>query len=151
MGNKSLYAAALDSELHHSDSLDKFCKLFNNIADAFDWMKQEHTDEEIAGILAKLGYDIILPKPADKPAKTQDNNVSKKVSKQQRLLSPKEAATYLGTSISSLNKWRNHDGRDLPFVKCGRFIRYRKEDLDSWVQMHVVMSENNETYICKAG
>ena len=55
MKNKSLYAAALDSELHHNDSLDKFCKLFNNIADAFDWMKKEHTDDEIAKILSQLG------------------------------------------------------------------------------------------------
>ena len=151
MANKSLYAAALDNELHHSDSLDKFCKLFNNIADAFEWMKKEHTDDEIASILSKLGYNIIVPKPVDKPAKTTDNNVPKKVSKQQRLLSPKEAAAYLGTSISSLNKWRNHDEHDLPFVKCGRFIRYRKEDLDSWIEMHIVKSDNKETYICKAG
>ena len=66
MKNKSLYAAALDSELHHNDSLDKFCKLFNNIADAFDWMKKEHTDDEIAKILSQLGYNIEIKTPVNK-------------------------------------------------------------------------------------
>lgn len=151
MKNKSLYAAALDSELHHNDSLDKFCKLFNNIADAFDWMKKEHTDDEIAKILSQLGYNIEIKTPVNKIIKPKENNSLKKTSKTQRLLTPKEAASYLGASLSALSNWRHLGRHELPFVRWGRCVRYRKEDLDAWIQSHVVNSNNKETYVCKAG
>lgn len=143
MKTKSLYAAALYSELHHSDSMDRFCKLFDNISDAFAWTQKEHTDEEIAEILSKLGYKIEVKKTMDKTVKPKETNVSKKVSKTtQRLMTPKEAAAYLGTTISSLCNWRHLGRHDLPFVRWGRCVRYRREDLDAWIQSHVVAKQD---------
>ena len=43
-----------------------------------------------------------------------------------------QAATYLGLAVSTLNKWRCHGGGPI-FIKMGRAVRYRKEDLDQFV------------------
>lgn len=58
MKTKSVYAAALDSELHHCESINNFCKLFGGVEPAFQWMGQEHTEQEIIAVLRKLGYEI---------------------------------------------------------------------------------------------
>jgi excisionase family DNA binding protein len=44
----------------------------------------------------------------------------------------KEAASRLGLSASTLNKWRTQ-GRGPRFVKLGRAVCYRPSDLDGWV------------------
>lgn len=151
MGNKSLYAAALDSELHHNDSLDKFCKLFNNIADAFDWMKKEHTDEEIAEILSKLGYNIEIKPTVPKAIEPEQNPAVKKKFKKQCLLDQKQAAEYLGVTVGTLDTWRSYGKHNIPFLRLGSRIKYRKEDLDKWIKSHIVQPENQDTYLCKAG
>ncbi len=43
-----------------------------------------------------------------------------------------EAAHYLGLAVSTLNKWRC-DGDGPKFLKLGRAVRYRREDLDAFV------------------
>ncbi len=43
-----------------------------------------------------------------------------------------EVAEYLGLATSTLNKWRCHGGGPV-FVKLGRAVRYRREDLDAFV------------------
>jgi excisionase family DNA binding protein len=43
-----------------------------------------------------------------------------------------EAAAYLSLSINTLNKWRTQ-GRGPRFVKLGRSVCYRREDLDTWL------------------
>lgn len=54
------------------------------------------------------------------------------------LLTQKEAADYLGTTIGTLNTWHHYGKDKIPFVRWGNRIRYRKEDLDAWIQSHVV-------------
>jgi len=51
------------------------------------------------------------------------------------MMTTKEAAQYLGLSVSFLEKDRVYRSR-IPFVKLGerRGIRYRREDLDLYVQ-----------------
>lgn len=49
------------------------------------------------------------------------------------LLSQKEAAEYLGTTVGTLNSWRHYGRNTIPYVHWGNRIRYRKEDLDSWI------------------
>jgi len=53
------------------------------------------------------------------------------------LLTQQEAATYLGTSVGTLNVWRHLGRNNIPFVRFGRSIRYRKEDLDAWIAEHL--------------
>jgi len=43
-----------------------------------------------------------------------------------------QAAQYLGLAISTLNKWRCHGGGPT-YIKMGRAVRYKQEDLDRFV------------------
>ena len=54
------------------------------------------------------------------------------------LLTQQEVAKYLGTTVGTLNVWRHLGRNAIPFVRLGRSIRYRKEDLDTWIDSHVV-------------
>jgi len=49
-----------------------------------------------------------------------------------RLMSTKEAARYLGRSVSSLQHLRFRN--EIPYVKRGRRIHYDREALDSWIR-----------------
>ena len=53
--------------------------------------------------------------------------------------STKEAAAYLGRSASNLEKFRVFGGGP-KFIKAGRLILYRKEDLDAWLNDRVYSS-----------
>jgi len=59
-----------------------------------------------------------------------------------RLLSPKEAAEFLGMSASWLAKARMR-GDGPPYVKIGRAVRYPEGALRQWLkaQMHLSTSE----------
>ncbi|NNE56600.1 MAG: helix-turn-helix domain-containing protein [Hellea sp.] len=43
-----------------------------------------------------------------------------------------QAADYLGLAVSTLNKWRCY-GDGPVFIKMGRSVRYRLEDLNDYV------------------
>lgn len=49
------------------------------------------------------------------------------------ILTTPEAAAYLGLAISTLNKWRCY-GEGPQFVKLGRAVRYRQDDLDHFIE-----------------
>ena len=51
-----------------------------------------------------------------------------------QLLSPAEAATRLGVQVQTLAVWRTSGRYCLPFIRCGRLIRYKAEDLDAWLE-----------------
>lgn len=53
-----------------------------------------------------------------------------------------EAATLLGLSASTLNKWRVQ-GCGPRYVKLGRAVLYRVEDLDRWLQEHTRSSTSD--------
>ncbi len=48
------------------------------------------------------------------------------------LLTVEQAAVYLGLARSTLNKWRCHGGGPV-FIKMGRAVRYRPEDLETFM------------------
>ena len=49
------------------------------------------------------------------------------------LLSEKEAAQHLTCSPGTLSVWRSTGRYNLPFLKVGRMVRYRRADLDAWL------------------
>lgn len=53
------------------------------------------------------------------------------------LLTEKEAARILGVQPQSLAVWRLH-GKNLPFVKIGRLVRYRRQDIEQWIAAQTV-------------
>jgi len=49
------------------------------------------------------------------------------------LLTPLEAASYLGISLSALNHWRS-ERRGPPYIKLeDRLVRYRLADLEKYI------------------
>jgi len=59
------------------------------------------------------------------------------------LLSRREAAAYLGVKPQTLSVWAM-TGRRLPVVKIGRLSRYRKSDLDRYIEKCTRGADLNE-------
>lgn len=61
---------------------------------------------------------------------------------QKQILSPEELAAELGVHIVTLALARQANSKSefasLPFVRIGRKIFYRREDVDTFLQEHVV-------------
>jgi len=49
-----------------------------------------------------------------------------------QLLTETQTAELLGISKRTLQTWRVRDG-SIPFIRIGRCVRYRTEDLNSWI------------------
>ena len=50
-----------------------------------------------------------------------------------RLLKPSEASDYLGVAEATLATWRCTQRYALPYVKIGKSVMYRIEDLEQFV------------------
>ena len=48
-----------------------------------------------------------------------------------------ETAEHIGISLSGLRKWRN-DGRGPAYVRLGRLIRYRRTDIEEWLEKRMI-------------
>lgn len=53
-----------------------------------------------------------------------------------RLLTIKEVAEYLGVPITTLYQWR-YNRKGPPSVRIGRHVRYRPTDLFGWVEQEL--------------
>lgn len=49
------------------------------------------------------------------------------------LLNEQEAAAMLGVAPGTLSVWRSTGRYGIPFIKVGRNVRYRPNDLDKWL------------------
>lgn len=58
------------------------------------------------------------------------------------LFSSKEAARYLGMSVAFLERDR-WAGARIAFVKIGRSVRYRRTELDQYIQSHTRRSTSD--------
>ena len=54
------------------------------------------------------------------------------------LLKRAEAAEYMGLQPQTLAVWVTRQVNGPPYVKIGRSVRYRKSDLDEWLQSQTV-------------
>ena len=50
------------------------------------------------------------------------------------LLDEKAAAQFLDNSPGTLSVWRSTGRYNLPFIKVGRNVRYRRVDLIAWLE-----------------
>ncbi len=64
-------------------------------------------------------------------------NQPKSVVRNQTLLDEKQAAEHLTVSPGTLSVWRSTGRYALPFLKIGRNVRYRLDDLDRWLEARV--------------
>jgi excisionase family DNA binding protein len=53
---------------------------------------------------------------------------------EERLLSEKEVARYLNVSLRTLQRWRAEGTGPPHLMMAGRYPRYRKADVDAWLQ-----------------
>lgn len=51
------------------------------------------------------------------------------------LLTPQQAADYLGIKLSTI--YNLCMKRQIPFCKIGRLNRFRRQDLDKWIEAHI--------------
>ena len=50
------------------------------------------------------------------------------------LLTRREAAAYLGVSEQTLAIWKCTGRYNLPYIKIGRLIKYKRQDLDAFIE-----------------
>jgi excisionase family DNA binding protein len=51
----------------------------------------------------------------------------------ERLLTVQDLAEYLGVPATTLYQWR-HRGEGPPGFRVGRYIRYRRNDVEQWIR-----------------
>lgn len=57
------------------------------------------------------------------------------------LLTPPEAAAYIGVTENTLSVWRCVGRYNIQFVKVGRLVKYRKSALDAFLDRRTVGGE----------
>lgn len=55
--------------------------------------------------------------------------------------SPAAASEYIGVPVGTLAQWR-YLKTGPRFIRAGRMIRYRKADLDAWLDAHAVSTKD---------
>lgn len=63
---------------------------------------------------------------------------------QSELLNRDQAAAYLNVTPSTLAVWASTRRYNLPFVKMGRLVKYRKTDLDNFIACRTVGGHQGE-------
>lgn len=61
------------------------------------------------------------------------------------ILTPEQVAEILGLSVHTLEKWRMRGRNKLPFLKIGRKVRYRAEDLVDFLEPNQAVSRGRRT------
>ena len=61
------------------------------------------------------------------------------------LLTRAQAAEYLGIAVQTLAVWACRGRYGLPFVRIGRSVRYRKRDLDEFIEARTVRNDEVPT------
>lgn len=70
---------------------------------------------------------------------SQSNNGQFFDKRNDQLLDEKRAAAYIGlTNHCTMAVWRSTKRYNIPFVRIGRSIRYRKSDLDKFLEDRLV-------------
>lgn len=49
------------------------------------------------------------------------------------LMTPEQVSGYLGVSVETLNVWRCTKRYNLPYIKAGRLVRYRFQDIEAFI------------------
>lgn len=57
-----------------------------------------------------------------------------------QLLTPAETAELLSVKEQTLSVWRCRGAHGLPFVRVGRSVRYRRADIEEWMEQRTATS-----------
>lgn len=58
------------------------------------------------------------------------------------LLTREQAAEYLGVQVQTLAVWATTGRYALPFIRVGRLVKYRRSDLDAFLESRTVRHES---------
>lgn len=64
---------------------------------------------------------------------------------EEKLLTRKQAAEYLGLKPDTLAGWHSKGMYSLPLVKVGNAVRYRLSDLEEWLSRRTICSADGRT------
>lgn len=110
-------------------NIDMCYRLLKDVLSKEGYSIQARTIERLEQkIIDKQNKDDLLPSP------TKPNTPNKHNSD---LLTTAEAAEYLGLKINTLERWRSQFPNRLPFVKIGRTVKYRLEDLQAYISKNI--------------
>ncbi|MHA1540782.1 MAG: helix-turn-helix domain-containing protein [Alphaproteobacteria bacterium] len=62
-----------------------------------------------------------------------------------KLFTTKETSQYIGITQGTLAVWRTTKRYKIPYIKIGRLVKYRKSDLDTWIESRT-QQISNSTY-----
>ena len=62
-----------------------------------------------------------------------------RISKDKELLTRAEAAEFLAIQPGTLASWAYRQTQDLPYVRVGRCVRYRRADLEKFILQNLVI------------
>lgn len=65
---------------------------------------------------------------------------------QKGLMTIKQASEYLQIKVKTLYAWA--ESGDIPHYKLGRLIRFKKSDIDSWLEEHRKAQDKSEVEHC---
>jgi excisionase family DNA binding protein len=60
------------------------------------------------------------------------------ISSGDELLSEAATAELLGVQPNTLAAWRSKGSQSLPFVRVGRLVRYRRQDVNAWLEARTI-------------
>lgn len=60
------------------------------------------------------------------------------------LLNTPEAAAIIGCTPDTLTTWRCTRAVKVPYVKIGRLVRYRRSDIDAYLDGHTVGADGRQ-------
>lgn len=58
------------------------------------------------------------------------------------LLSRVEAAKYIGVATQTLAAWASTKRYEIPYIKVGRTVKYRRRHLDEWLESRTVQAQS---------
>lgn len=58
------------------------------------------------------------------------------------LMTPEQVSDYLGVSVETLNVWRCTKRYNLSYIKAGRLVRYRLQDVEAFVSSRMQGGDN---------
>jgi excisionase family DNA binding protein len=58
-----------------------------------------------------------------------------------QILTNIEAAAYIGVSPHTLEMWRSNKRYDIPYIKVGHLVKYRRTALDAWLERRTLTPE----------
>jgi excisionase family DNA binding protein len=94
-----------------------------------------HSFGEVLHIVADLLIELAQRQTTVIPEKPETQTAPE-------LLTVQQAAEYLGIKPQTLASWRCTGRHSLPAIKIGRRVRYRKSDLDKFIQRRTIGGGN---------